>query len=209
MKKFISLSLAIVLALSCVFSAGAISKTEVENKWEYITTDDSAISIAPGANGTEMHFAWMSEFFVENEFYYGLDENLSDAKQAKVKESLTFFSKKECNVRLTDLSPETTYYYRHTKDGVMSDIYSFKTDTLLANRIVCAYNCNDCCACSLWSISRWFYWANLLRSSMLYSHNFRVQSHYCQFLRNYATNNVCNVLLCNDIHVDEWTFNPH
>lgn len=129
MKKFVSLSLAIVLTLSCVFSAGAISKEEVENKWEYITTDDSAISIAPGADSTEMCFAWMSEFFVENEFYYGLKEDLSDAKQAKVKESLTFFSKKECNVRLTELSPETTYYYRHTKDGVMSDIYSFKTDT--------------------------------------------------------------------------------
>ena len=129
MKKFISVLLALIMTLSCALSVGAVTEDELATVWDTISSNDYEISVSPGADSTQMRFCFMADFFTENRFYYGLSEDLSDAKEAEVKNSLTAFVKKECNVTLSDLSPDTTYYYRYSTDGKMSDIYSFTTDT--------------------------------------------------------------------------------
>ncbi len=129
MKKVISVFLAVLTVCTLTLSPYAITEDELSVRWNDITGDDDVISVTPGADSTEMRFCWLSDLFADNEFYYGLTADLSDAKTAEISYSLTPFAKKECNVTLGELSPETTYFYRYSCDGTESDIYSFTTDT--------------------------------------------------------------------------------
>lgn len=101
-------------------------------KWEQIKTDWTYVSIAPGANDSEMRFSWYSKEGDAVKFIYGLKADLSDGKEAQVTATNAQEGYKSNKVVLTDLTPGTTYYYQvsgkeiaqfNTKDT--SDGFSF------------------------------------------------------------------------------------
>lgn len=95
-----------------------------KQKWEGIKDDWTLVSIAPGADETEMNFAWYSLEGEDVSFTYGLKENLSDGISVSVNQTEGQDGYKANKVTLKDLKAGKTYYYQVSGKA----IESFTTD---------------------------------------------------------------------------------
>ena len=123
--RILCVFLSMILCLSVTGTAGSIA--DWTDRWDDAVSDSAVISLSPGSTETEMRFGWLSEPFTDNQFEIGQTADLSDAKTLPVRQRLTA-SGKVCRVTAEQLTPDTVYYYRYTKNGTWSDIYSFRTE---------------------------------------------------------------------------------
>lgn len=115
-----------------------------KTKWETIKTDYEKISLSPGADATQMNYAWYSKTAdqakvrisntpdmtkttggVESNTY---QENVTEFTGTSVKykdiDEVTYYANK---VTVTGLTENTTYYYQYLLNGTWSDVESFTT----------------------------------------------------------------------------------
>ena len=94
-----------------------------------LSQDWTQVSMTPGADESSMNFAWYSKTGEPTSLKYGLKSDLSDAKDVTVKAVETSQTDKNGvsytsnKVQLTELLPETTYYYQVEGKAIKS----FKT----------------------------------------------------------------------------------
>lgn len=133
MRKKISLALAaIMLISSTVWAADNDGWTEAPstsaaengawedwcNTWETEKNDWENISLTPGADETELNFAWYStENSATPEFRWYEDDAVSPAGAQVVKQSAAVTGYTSNKVTVKGIKPNTTYYYSYTKDG--------------------------------------------------------------------------------------------
>lgn len=127
MKKFISVALAVVIALAALVPSFALSREDVwEQYWD--AEYDNGVVLFPGSDNSEMNVSWYSKTESEPKVY--------------VAESGEFYSYKiytgysvaapdgdySNKVTITDLEAGETYYYKCISEGFESKVYSFETD---------------------------------------------------------------------------------
>ena len=93
-------------------------------KWETIKNDWTQVSMSPGADETQMNFAWYSKDGVQTGFVYGTSSDLSDGQSAEITQAAAQPGYVSNKVTLEGLQPGTTYYYQ--VEG--KEIESFTTD---------------------------------------------------------------------------------
>ena len=128
-------------------SAKTAVSSEWENwktKWETIKTDYEKISLSPGADATQMNYAWYSKTADQAKVRISNTPDMttttggaeSNTYQENVKEfSGTSVKYKEINevpyyankVTVTGLTEKTTYYYQYLLNGKWTDVKSFTT----------------------------------------------------------------------------------
>jgi hypothetical protein len=96
--------------------------------WKGIKNNPTQMSLTPGANATQLNFAWYSKDTETNpKLKIGKNNDLSDAKELKVTSQNAvkgFISNK---ATATNLEENTTYYYSYEVDGKWSEAASYKT----------------------------------------------------------------------------------
>lgn len=93
-------------------------------EWETIKNDWTQVSMSPGADETQMNFAWYSKNGEAAEFIYGTDADLSNGTSVKPAQSAAQTGYTSNKVTLKDLQPGITYYYQISG----KEIASFTTD---------------------------------------------------------------------------------
>ena len=93
-------------------------------EWETIKNDWTQVSMSPGADETQMNFAWYSKNGEAAEFIYGTDADLSDGTSVKPAQTAAQTGYTSNKVTLKDLQPGITYYYQISG----KEIASFTTD---------------------------------------------------------------------------------
>ncbi len=93
-------------------------------KWETIKNDWTQVSMSPGADETQMNFAWYSKDGGQTGFVYGTSSDLSDGQSAEITQAAAQPGYVSNKVTLEGLQPGTTYYYQ--VEG--KEIESFTTD---------------------------------------------------------------------------------
>ena len=93
-------------------------------KWETIKNDWTQVSMSPGADETQMNFAWYSKDGGQTGFVYGTSSDLSDGQSAEITQAAAQPGYVSAKVTLEGLQPGTTYYYQ--VEG--KEIESFTTD---------------------------------------------------------------------------------
>ncbi|MEE3420055.1 MAG: S-layer homology domain-containing protein [Lachnospiraceae bacterium] len=111
---------------------------EITKEWDTISKDYTKVSIEPGADETKLNFCWQTEKDDKKNkavVYFGTDKANLKAYEGTVEatdKSLTGDKEYVSNkVTVTDIKPETTYYYQVEKNGVKSDVETYtskKTD---------------------------------------------------------------------------------
>lgn len=135
MKRYVktaSLFLAVILLISTFGAASATDMRTTLEEWtaqyQDLKTDTSVIALTPGADESEMRFAWLSEITdFSTEFKFGKSPDLSDAQAASVETGLTIAGKLANKVSLGGLDLNTVYYYSYTEKGVWCLPEQFKT----------------------------------------------------------------------------------
>ena len=115
-------------------TGGAAWNTWV-NSWDAVATDYTKVSLTPGANETELNFAWYSPVLSGKAatpvVHFGTSKNALTAytgTSGQVEESLTNGTAYAYNyVTVTGLKENTTYYYTVEKNGVQSDVKTYQT----------------------------------------------------------------------------------
>lgn len=105
--------------------------------WEETSADYTKVSITPGADETQLNFAWYSEK-TDSEatpiVRFGTDKDALEAytgTAGDVDPSLTGDTAYAYNhVTVTGLEPNTTYYYTVEKNGEQSEVSEYKTKDL-------------------------------------------------------------------------------
>lgn len=102
--------------------------------WETTASDYTKVSLTPGKDDTELNFAWYSkktDSAATPVVHFGTDkENLEvfEGISGDVDQDLTGDLTYEYNhVTVTDLKPETTYYYTVEKNGEQTDVCEYTT----------------------------------------------------------------------------------
>ncbi|MDD3795876.1 MAG: metallophosphoesterase family protein [Lachnospiraceae bacterium] len=111
--------------------------------WENIAADYTKVSLTPGADETELNFAWYSEK-TDSEatpiVHFGTDQAALEAftgTSGDVDQTLTGDTAYTYNhVTVTGLEPDTTYYYTVEKNGEQSDVCEYKTQSLDSVKIL-------------------------------------------------------------------------
>lgn len=102
-----------------------------KTEWSALSTDWTQVSLTPGADETQMNFAWYSKTGETTGFKYGKAKDLSDGVAVVPKQTTAQNGYKSNKVTISDLEENTTYYYQvagkniesfNTKD---SDSFSF------------------------------------------------------------------------------------
>ena len=102
-----------------------------KSQWAEISQDWTQVSLTPGADETEMNFAWYSKNGENAGFRYGKAADLSDGVAAEVKSEAAQDGYQANKVTLKGLEADETYYYQagdktitmfQTRNG---DSYSF------------------------------------------------------------------------------------
>ena len=113
---------------------GSAEWTAWTEKWDTVATDYTKVSMTPGADETELNFAWYSKDdgkAATPVVHFGTDRNnlkTFTGKAADVDVSLTDGVAYDYNhVTVTGLKENTTYYYTVEKNGVQSDVETYKT----------------------------------------------------------------------------------
>ncbi len=130
-KRIIALFVALALTASLfTFSAGAVGTfDEWAEGWDELQSASGYITLTPGADETQMNFAWQSSFWSMNEtiFVFQLG-NDSEGQLLKTKRSLNIIGFEwTYYATATDLKPDTTYGYIYTVNGEESSLETFKT----------------------------------------------------------------------------------
>ena len=102
--------------------------------WADTAADFTKVSLTPGADDTQLNFAWYSEKGDSDAtpvVHFGTDkDNLEtfEGTAGDVDQNLTGDKAYEYNhVTVTGLEPETTYYYTVEKNGQQTDVCEYKT----------------------------------------------------------------------------------
>ena len=82
------------------------------DKWETIKNDWTQVSMSPGADETQMNFAWYSKDGENTGFVYGTESDLSDGQAVEPVQTAAQSGYTSNKVTLKDLQPGTTYYYQ-------------------------------------------------------------------------------------------------
>lgn len=102
-----------------------------QSEWETKKTDWTILSMTPGADETQMNFAWYSVQGEVPVLKVGKAEDLSDAVDytAQQTEAVTSGDVVYMGNKVTaeGLEPDTTYYYSYQKDGEFTETKSFHT----------------------------------------------------------------------------------
>ena len=113
---------------------GSAEWTAWTQDWESVATDYTKVSLTPGADETELNFAWYSKDdgkAATPVVHFGTDRNnlkTFTGKAADVDASLTDGVAYDYNhVTVTGLKENTTYYYTVEKNGVQSDVETYQT----------------------------------------------------------------------------------
>ena len=93
-------------------------------EWETLKDDWTQVSMSPGADETQMNFAWYSKDGEETGLVYGTSSDLSDGQNAQVTHTASQEGYLSNKVTLNNLQPGVTYYYQVTG----KEIESFTTD---------------------------------------------------------------------------------
>ena len=103
-------------------------------EWETVATDYTQVSLTPGADETELNFAWYSKDNGQAAtpvVHFGTDKNALKTftgTSADVDGDLTGGEAYDYNyVTVTGLKENTTYYYTVEKNGVQSDVETYRT----------------------------------------------------------------------------------
>lgn len=91
-----------------------------KESWKTISEDWTQVSLTPGADETQMNFAWYSKKSETTGFQYGKSKDLSDAKTVEIAQTDAqegYYSNK---VTLENLEANTTYYYQVAGKGTES-----------------------------------------------------------------------------------------
>ena len=103
-------------------------------EWESVATDYTQVSLTPGADETELNFAWYSKDNGQAAtpvVHFGTDKNALKTftgTSADVDSDLTGGEAYDYNyVTVTGLKENTTYYYTVEKNGVQSDVETYRT----------------------------------------------------------------------------------
>ena len=155
-KKILAGVLAGTLALSaCPFAlAASYNDSSVTggseewqawvSEWESVATDYTKVSLTPGADETQLNFAWYSKSedgkAATPVVHFGTDkDNLTafTGTSGQVDTSLTDGVAYDYNhVVVTGLEPNTTYYYTVEKNGVQTEVQEYKTGSFESVKIL-------------------------------------------------------------------------
>ena len=113
-------------------------------QWDAVATDYTKVSLTPGANETELNFAWYSK--VEDGkaatpvVHFGTDkENLktftgtADAVDTALTDGVAY---QYNHVTVTGLQANSTYYYTVERNGVQSDVVTYQTQDFSTLKIL-------------------------------------------------------------------------
>ena len=113
---------------------GSAEWTAWTQDWESVATDYTKVSLTPGADETELNFAWYSKDNGQAAtpvVHFGTDKNALKTftgTSADVEGDLTGGEAYDYNyVTVTGLKENTTYYYTVEKNGVQSDVETYRT----------------------------------------------------------------------------------
>ena len=131
MKKLLCVLLSVVFVVSA-FSVVANAEEITYEDWSqyYETCDNTALTMTPGKNETELNFCWHSVKNGNEKPVVRLSKNadMSDYKEFTGKGSVSEIADQKVNdVTVTGLEENTTYYYTYIADGKESEIETFKT----------------------------------------------------------------------------------
>ncbi len=111
--------------------------------WEALAADYTQVSLTPGANETELNFAWYSkdaDGAATPVVHFGADQNnlaAFEGVSAAVDSSLTGGEAYSYNhVTVTGLQPNTTYYYTVEKSGVQTQAQTYVTGDFTSAQIL-------------------------------------------------------------------------
>ncbi len=143
MKRKISLLLSFVLLFSSVVCAAdndgwteapstgaAVNGAWAEwcSRWENTKNDWEKISLTPGADESQLNFAWYSNASSQTpEFRFYEDETLSPAGAVAVTQTDAVPGYMSNKVTVKGIEPGTTYYYSYTKDGEWTTPVEYKS----------------------------------------------------------------------------------
>ncbi len=130
--------LAVILLNQLVSASIAMPLKKLNNsvkEWETVAADYTKVSLTPGADETQLNFAWYSKTesgkAATPVVHFGTDKDHLTAftgKAAQVDDSLTDGVAYDYNhVTVTGLEANTTYYYTVEKNGVQSEVQEYKT----------------------------------------------------------------------------------
>lgn len=132
-KKIVSGALTLAFSATVMFSS--VSSAFALENWNSVRTDFSKVMLAPGADESQLNFAWYStenakpvvqivkadEDFADT----GIFDGTSVTAYKNTETGVQYYSNK---VIAKDLEPDTSYKYRYkTGDGEWSETYSYKT----------------------------------------------------------------------------------
>ncbi len=123
--------LAIILAGVMLFTMSVPSFAVSEENWEQVwSSADAAAGIIMfvGSSESERNFSWYSETESEPYVTVSTKKNLSSAEVFKGTCIEAVEGGVVNKVTVSELSENTTYYYKCTSEGFESEVYSFKTD---------------------------------------------------------------------------------
>ena len=114
------------------------------SQWESVATDYTKVSLTPGADETQLNFAWYSKSedgkTATPLVHFGTDKNSLTAftgTSGQVDTSLTDGVAYDYNhVVVTGLEPNTTYYYTVEKNGVQTEVQEYKTGSFESVKIL-------------------------------------------------------------------------
>ena len=113
---------------------GSAEWTAWTEEWNTVATDYTQVSLTPGADETELNFAWYSKDNGQAAtpvVHFGTDKNALKTftgTSADVEGDLTGGEAYDYNyVTVTGLKENTTYYYTVEKNGVQSDVETYRT----------------------------------------------------------------------------------
>ena len=134
-KRIINSVLALTISSAMMISS--VSSVAALENWDTIRKDFSKVVLAPGADETQLNFAWYSTAQTEpiiqiikadSEF----DETsptftgTSSAAYRNAETGTQYYSNK---VTAKGLEPNSTYKYRYKTDGDWSEVYTYKTQS--------------------------------------------------------------------------------
>ena len=114
------------------------------DQWETTATDYTKVSLTPGADETQLNFAWYSKSesgkTATPVVHFGTDKNNLTAftgTAGQVDDSLTDGVAYDYNhVVVTGLKANTTYYYTVEKNGVQTEVQEYKTGSFDSVKIL-------------------------------------------------------------------------
>ena len=114
-------------------STSGYTWTQYKNNWETIRNNWENVSLTPGANETELNFAWYSRSAEKPKVRISTDKSMDNATIYKGTQTITnvtnadnekYFSNK---VTVKDLNERTTYYYQVYQNGKWQETKTYKT----------------------------------------------------------------------------------